>query len=41
MVEIDGTEREGGARVDRREVASSRAVLEQQLTCGTAEGPVS
>lgn len=39
VVDIDGIESVGGARVDGREVASSRAFLEQQLTCGTAEGP--
>lgn len=39
VVDIDGIESVGGARVDGREVALSRAFLEQQLTCGTAEGP--
>lgn len=39
VVDIDGIESVGGARVDGREVASSRAFLEQQLTCGTAKGP--
>lgn len=29
----------GRVGVDGREVASSRAVLEEQLTCGKAEGP--